>query len=266
MAHAPKSDDRHRLKQDKGRQLLACMTNLVPEHHTMALLPEMSRVKHGTEPLLAGQPLWDCTASPAVCYQSLLEKMAVHMLSNAAKYGKPYVSGGIEQFMYPQTFKANSVHDSTCHMAAKGRFPLGSPFQRSCSLQCRGSWYTWVFLGKSGKGVRVKLRAHVIIAAARFGVPDSMFDSECQLKELAQACHTPSRPMQKGGCCNPLHIRWDTPRSNFLDHGLKMKSKLKGVHTMNMNRARKHEAAAGSQAVSSVSRRVTRSQAKQGSG
>ena len=92
------------------------------------------------------------------------------------------------------------------------------------------TWYTWVRLGKDKHGKVVREYAHVLIVVARFGVPNTCLDLNTKYKDKHLACHCPTCPNGRGGCCNPLHIRWGTQASNKPDQGLKRALKGKGMH------------------------------------
>ena len=96
--------------------------------------------------------------------------------------------------------------------------------------ESKKTWYTWVRLGKDKHGGVVKEYAHVLIAAARFGVPNTWLDPKTKHKDKHIACHCPTCPCGRGGCCNPLHIRWGTQAANRHDQGLKRALKGKGMH------------------------------------
>ncbi len=233
---------RLRLSAPLGHKLLACTTNHVQPGFSIAKTPLMAKVQHGTEPKLSGQPMWDCRDTPAKCFSSLLHGMGQEMLARSSLQGKlgPR-SGGLIQFMQPQTSGSRAnLEDQTCHMPACGKFPKGSPFTKhETDTETNKTWYTWVRLGKDEDGNVVREHAHVLIAAARFGVPSSWLQQEPQVerKDKLIACHCPCCPGVKGGCCNPLHIRWGTYAQNRHDQALKKEHKAKGVHVGRMREA-----------------------------
>ena len=59
-------------------------------------------------------------------------------------------------------------------MPASTKFPKGSPFTKHETVtETYKTWCTWVRLGKDEDGNVVREYAHVLITAARFGVPNS---------------------------------------------------------------------------------------------
>ena len=265
----PKPPPKYRLKDSLKASLLACINlALVPAQHQMAFTWHMSQVVHGTEPKVDGQPMWDCTSQAHVAYSSILSVMGRHMLYEGSWQGKRSVEKDIEQFQFPQTSGSTSnVHDMVCHMPARQVFPKGSPFTNdSMSNDKRKSCYTWVELGKDRDGKVVRQRAHVLIAAARYGVPDMLLgDCYAVNRKLTVVCHLPSCPKSKGGCCNPLHLTWGTAAQNKLDQGTLARNRLKGVQLASRKRLKLalDQHAASSSVVQPITRRVTRAQAKQ---
>ena len=134
-------------------------------------------------------------------------------MATSSMEGKPLVrSAGVAQFQQPQTSgTSDNLHDTTSHMPACRNFPRGSPFTKHETVSATSkTWYTWVRLGKNKHGKVVREYAHVLIAAARFGVPNTWLDPNIKYKDKHLACHCPTCPGGRGGCCNPLHIRWGT--------------------------------------------------------
>ena len=229
---------RPRLSAPLGHKLLACTTNHVHPGCTLAKTPLMAKVQHGTEPMLNGQPMWDCTDTPAKCFSSLLDGMGTEMLARCSLQGKlgprSRVARGLVHFKQSQTSgNKDNLEDQTSHMPACTSFLKGSPFTKHERVtDTYKTWYTWVRLGKDKDGDVVREHAHVLIAAARFGVPDSWLQQEPKVekKDKLIACHCPCCPGVKGGCCNPLHIRWGTHAQNKHDQCMKKKLKVQGVH------------------------------------
>ena len=186
----------------------------------------MKRVVHGKETKMGNQPIWDCSKPPEECYITLLNLMGDDMLMGSSKEGKGSGSlrCGLDHFKRPQT--SDNIHnllDMHCHMPSKQGFPVGSPFAK---VVAEKTWYTTIKLGKDEKNKVVREKAHVLITAARFGVPATLFDETLAKKDVHQALHLPKCPHRKGGCNNPLHMRWDFPKANKVDQSLR---KLRSV-------------------------------------
>ena len=120
-----------------------------------------------------------------------------------------------------------NIDDTTSHMPACRNFPRGSPFTKHESMSDTSkTWYTWVRLGKDKHGRVVWEHAHVLLAAARFGVPNTRLDPNIKYKDKHLAHHCPTCPCGRGGCCNPLHITWGSQQAwSRLEEG----SQEKGV-------------------------------------
>ena len=210
---------RHRLHPTLGASLLACITGVVHTGFQMKLLPALQTIEHGTEPMVNGQPLWDCNKSAEECYRAILQFLGMYMLMRSCFQGRDsdLVAHGIEQFERPQTSgSARNLEDKLCHMPAKEAFEDGI-----CSKHTGNRyWYTKVRLGRTKEGKIVKVCAHVLIAAARYGVPDCHFDKDIPRHKRLQALHLFDCPDKKGGCNNPLHMRWGTCKENALDRFL----------------------------------------------
>ena len=247
--------------------MLACITNTVGPGFTMAKTPLMAKVVPGTEPKIQGRPIWDSRAPSAKGLESLLHSMGKNVLASSSWEGKPPLrSTGVAQFKQPQTSgSSDNLNDTTSHMPACRDFPRGSPFTKHEVVSpSKKTWYTWVRLGKDKDGGVVREHAHVLIAVARFGVPNIWLDPKTKHKDKHIACHCPTCPCGRGGCCNPLHIRWGTQAANMHDQGLKRALRGKGVH---VGRAVKlapplMKAPTSSVATTIVPMRVTRSKAK----
>lgn len=93
-------------------------------------------------------------------------------------------------------------------MPSKHGFPVGSPFAK---LKGNNMWYTTITLGKDKEGTVVRELAHVLITAARYGVPNTLFKEGLRRSQVHQALHLPKCPHGHGGCNNPLHLRWGLP-------------------------------------------------------
>ena len=218
-----------------GREgLLACVNPArIAEKHKMVLLPSMHKVVPGTEPRVSARlvdehsnepdqkvAMWDRTKEAHECYQDLLSFLGNAMLSGGSKGGRIPKNGfenGLQQLLHPQTSgRVCEPADLLCHMPAKQDFPPGTYLHR-----CKGlnTWYTWLVLGRDSSGDIVKCRVHVLIAAARHGVPD---------EPSLQALHLPSCPNTRGGCNNPLHLHWGTMSENRLDREKKRHAKHEG--------------------------------------
>ena len=195
----------------------------------MKKLPHMAKVQHGTEFEVDGLPTWDCKAPAADCYKALLDCMGKHMLVGSSKEGihAYQLQSGLDQFKRPQTSdSASNMQDSHCHMPSHESFHQDLPFNKS---QFTTSWYTQVKLGRDKTGAIIKERAHVIIAAARFGVPNSKFRKTLPFGKVHQALHCACCPHDHGGCNNPLHIRWGKIAENLQDQLDKQTSMLQGT-------------------------------------
>ena len=187
----------------------------------MVLTPQMQRVEHGRETKQGTQPLWDCTQPAGQCYQRLLNSMGIDMLVGSAQEGQlsSRLRSGLDQFMRPQTaWNIHNMEDTHCHMPSRQGFPVGSPYAR---LVGDNKWYTTIKLGKDKDGKEVREKAHVLITAARFGVPNTLFQKGLDKSEVHQALHLANCPHHHGGCNNPMHLRWGLPKENKLDQSFR---------------------------------------------
>ena len=253
---------RHRLHASLAACLLACMTGVVEEGFQMKLLPALQLVEHGTEPKVDGKAMWDCTQTAADCYKAILHFLGLHMLRDCCYEGKGSrpIPAGLDHFSRPQTEgSTKNMHDTTSHMPSKQAFPKGIP----CSKHTGDSfWYTKVRLGKTKDGEVVKVCAHVLIATARYGVPDSHFDKDVPRSEVHEALHESGCSRCNGGCNNPLHIRWGFSRDNHEDRQIKKQSK-KGPKAQRLQAARHGvQHASPTAPAQPATTRVTRSQAR----
>lgn len=190
----------------------------------MCFLPQMERVVHGTEPTMgvdapAGLKLWDCTEAAAQAFCTLLGMLGLYMLAFEARQGAMArgrgLQDGLSQFKYPQvSHSSDNIDDTLCHMPSHTSFPSGSPFFRSCT---HGKWYTRVRLGKDKVGKEVIVSAHVLIAAARFGVPDKLLSKRLSKAKRPLSLHYACCPGYRGGCNNPLHLHFGSYSENRLD-------------------------------------------------
>ena len=250
---------RHRLSAQLGATLLACMTGIVARGCKMRLLPSMKRVVSGTEPVLDGESTWDCKQPPEQCYASLMEVLGLHALMECSKDGirRHELTRGISQLMRPQTWgSSDNLTDSKCHMPACKSF---SPTDTFTPLHGPTYWYTWVTLGRDKHGEVVRETAHRLIAAARFGVPHSLFDKSLPRSRVHQALHLPVCPALPGGCCNPLHLRWAYPKHNVKDQSI-MRLHKQGPKVARVLLVGKPKPSVMLAPCVPVARRVTRSQ------
>lgn len=139
-------------------------------------------------------------------------------------------------------------------MPSRTSFPAGTPFAKHVGEKW---WYTTIRLGKDSQGRMVKEKAHRLMAAARYGVPHTLFQVGLSKSQVHQALHLPKDPHNQGGCNNPLHMRWGLPAENRLDQSLRW-AKPSGIK---VGRPKKALVAAPTQGIP-VSRRVARSQAR----
>ena len=116
-------------------------------------------------------------------------------------------------FAYPQVIKnCHNLHCTAWHMPARTGFRKSSS-TGNCPYTVRHSpdkhtYHTTVNLGKDKHGNVVREGVHAILAAARWGIPDAVFDVERSNRQTTQALHLPTCPGCAGGCLNPLHIHW----------------------------------------------------------
>lgn len=180
----------------------------------------------------------------------------VRLLVGSSREGKLCGSlhTGLHQFRRPQTTSMHDIDDLECHMPSKTSFPAGIPFAKHVGEKW---WYTTIRLGRDSQGRLVKEKAHRLIAAARYGVPDTLFQVGLSKSQVHQALHLPKDPHHKGGCNNPLHMRWGLPAENRLDQSLRR------ARTCRDRVGRpKAEVDVAPTKGSPVTRRVTRSQAR----
>ena len=225
----------------------------------------MKRVVHGKETKRGDQPICDCSKPAAECYTTLLNLMGDEMLMGSSKEGKGSGSlrCGLDHFKRPQTSdNIHNLHDIHCHMPSKHGFPSGSPFAK---VVAENKWYTTIKLGKDENNEVVREKAHVLVTAARFGVPTTLYDKSLPKKDVHQALHLPKCPHRKGGCNNPLHMRWDFPKANKVDQSLR-KARSGGIRVgrPRVGRPRVPSPPIGGEEPMGVvvGKRVTRSRAK----
>ena len=235
---------RLRLQLGNNTWTLACVSSEPATGCRMELLPIMAQVVAGTEPSVpalslgrraatapAREHLWDRTEPAAHCYVRIIQYLGLAMLTEGCI--STNFKSGFEQFLHPHTAPSAQLGaDRYCHMPAKTRFAPGSALHKD---EGPVTWYTWVVLGRDSAGKMVKCRAHQLIAAAKCGVPDSLFPKNSRGRpsmlpksQQHQALHHPSCPGCKGGCNNPLHIRWGTPEENRKDREQKRQAKNEG--------------------------------------
>ena len=142
-------------------------------------------------------------------------------------------------------------------MPSRTSFPAGAPFAKHVGEKW---WYTTIRLGRDSQGRLVRELAHRLIAAARYGVPDTLFQVGLSKSQVHQALHLPKDPHNQGGCNNPLHMRWGLPALNKLDQS--MRRARPSTSGIKVGRPKKALVVAPTQGRISVSRRVTRSQAR----
>ena len=143
------------------------------------------------------------------------------------------------------------MEDTHCHMPSKTGFPAGSPFTKHIAPN---KGYTFITLGKDKEGRAVREQAHVLITAARYGVPDSLFVKDLNHRDVHQALHQPKCPHVGGGCNNPLHMRWGLPKENKLDQSSRH-TRIIGIRVAKLKEPSPSKGLA-------IGSRVTRSQAK----
>ena len=214
--------DRWRL-HSKANFAMAFATKQVQPGFQFRLTPSMELVQKGREfNLGGGKQLWNRNAMPHTTFRVLLNHIADHALKPSAKQGRGsdvlHKKGqGHVHFLYPQVSgNDRNVHDEGCHMPAREGFQRACPgFNCPYSVdKTKTTWYTMMKLGKDKHGSVVTERVHAILAAARWGIPDSVYDKKLGDKDTAQALHQPCCPGHSGGCCNPLHIEWNLSRIN----------------------------------------------------
>ena len=193
----------------------------------------MQLVAAGQEWKVDGKAIWNRQAAnsdPAAAYVTLLDHFGDFGLADSAKAGDGSrqvrsLGKGHAWFKYPQVCdNIHHIQDTSSHMpASEGfshRFSNGmSPYHADHdSHKDHKTWYTWVFLGWTADGDLVQERFHVILAAARFGIPTSVLKAWKLRHSKPDMClHLPSCPGNKGGCNNPLHLRWGNAAANRQD-------------------------------------------------
>lgn len=206
-----------RFRLDTKDYSMAFDTKQVQPGFRLCMTPSMSLVQKGKEfDLPDGSKLWNRNSRPWTAYRMLLNHIADNALVGSAKKGYhsdelAKLGQGHVWFMHPQVLgNDRNIHDETCHMPARQGFkhavePCPYTVDHSCT---KNTWYTWVNLGKDKHGKVVKERVHAILAAARWGIPETVFDITLRDDETDQALHTAVCPGHSGGCCNPLHVTW----------------------------------------------------------
>ncbi|DBA77230.1 TPA: hypothetical protein ACH3X2_008496 [Trebouxia sp. C0005] len=235
---------RHRLNVTQAKRLLACFIGKAAKGCKMEKLPAMKAVRPGTECKLPdGTPAWNCKQASAKCYQDLLTLLAGALAASCFEGKRSHLlKKPADQFKMPQVVNANIAADTECHMSASTGFTADKPFAKD--VRPGTSWYTSVTLGHDSDGSVVKVRAHVLIAAARFGVPNSL---GLPAPQKQQPLHLPWCHHDNGGCLNPLHIRWGNPGENNTDHRPKQERWRHGAHIGNCYRSQAYNASSSQQ-------------------
>ena len=211
---------------------MAFQTKQVPDGNRFSMTPSMLLVEKGQEyKLSTGRKLWNRNGTIAQAYKSLLNHFGSHLLKPSAKEGKGSADlkrrkSGFVWFLYPQvTGNSKNIHCTACHMPAHEGFKQAFPTDR-CPYNIdhrpdQHCYYTRVNLGNDKHGKVVWERVHAILAAAKWGIPDAVFDPKLGDKDTPQALHTPTCPGYAGGCLNPLHIDWKVTANNRKDQETK---------------------------------------------
>ena len=245
-------DQRYRLNDIRYK--MAMETGKVQHGFKWTMTPSMNMVVPGREFKLGGKSkLWNRNSrNPAVIYRALLSHFADHLLQpggkqglqceelhkQASKKGKSYL-----WFCYPQvTQHSSNISCDQCHMPGrKGfehhSFPGGNNPYKILHDPIRKTWYTMVNLGKDKNHKDVWEGAHCILAAARYGIPDSVTDPSLGDNLTHHALHGPCCPHCDGGCLNPLHIRWGLEAENHQDAEVKKSNMNRGKHAWNRKKA-----------------------------
>ena len=210
-----KAEDRFRLNCPEYN--MAFDTKQVQPGFRFCMTPSMHLVQRGREFRVDGKKLWNRNANASQAFRGLLDHIGDHVLVQSAKEGQGSqelhdLGKGHVYFMYPQVLEnARNMADTSCHMPAVHGFKRAFPGS-SCpyTIDKHGStWYTVVNLGLDKHGNEIKERIHAILAAARWGIPESVFDITLGDRDTAQALHQACCPGHKGGCLNPLHLAWN---------------------------------------------------------
>ena len=227
------------------RYSMAFATRKTQAGFKYALTPCMERVKSGLEFKTRGKKtLWNKSGTITAAYKSLLSHFADHLLQPRGKLGHVDLklaaqakNNGYMWFMHPQvTENSHNIHCMKCHMPGAKGFSQHD-FQNSNNPysidhdEDSHTWYTMVNLGRDSSNHVVWERAHAILAAARWGIPEPpngiKTRSQKQCKPL-QALHGPCCCGFQGGCLNPLHIVWGTEKKNREDQEVKRGQKNQG--------------------------------------
>ena len=213
---------------------MAFATKQVQQGFRLSMTPSMLLVKRGQEHRADGSKLWNRGSKPTAAFKALLHHFAMHLLQQGGREGKnlgdlPTLAAkgsGYLYFMHPQVQGSpDNIHCTHCHMPSCSGFlktyPDGNcPYYLMHDEHAK-KFYTMVNLGKDKHGKVVWERAHAILAAARWGIPDAVFDITLDDSQTPQALHTPCCPQCQGGCLNPLHIHWGLQKQNRKDQQTK---------------------------------------------
>jgi len=227
-----KTVDRFRLHNPN--YTMAFATKQVQQGFRLSITPSMLLVKRGQEYRVDGDKLWNRGAQPTAAFKALLHHFAMNLLQKGGRAGrnlgdmpaKAARGSGYLYFMHPQVQGSpDNIHCTHCHMPNCSGFlktyPDGNcPYYLMHDEQAK-KFYTMVNLGKDKHGKVVWERAHAILAAARWGIPDAVFDITLDDSQTPQALHTPCCPQCQGGCLNPLHIQWGLQKKNRQDQETK---------------------------------------------
>ena len=226
---------------------MAFATRIVQAGFKYELTPCMERVRPGREFRTRGKKtLWNRSGTITAAYKSLLSHFADHLLQPRGKVGHvdkdlaaKAKNNAYMWFLHPQVTGSNhNIHCTACHMPgsegfSKHDFPEGNNPYLILHDEQKHTWYTRVNLGRDTNNQIVWESAHVILAAARWGVPipqpaiGMKTRSHTPAKTL-HALHGPCCPGSKGGCLNPLHMVWGTAKQNRKDQETKRARQNRG--------------------------------------
>ena len=172
----------------------------------------MERVKSGLEFRTRGKKtLWNKSGTITAAYKSLLSHFADHLMQPRGKLGHVHKglaaqakTNGYMWFMHPQVTDNNhNIHCMGCHMQAAEGFSQHD-FQNSNNPYLsvhdkeKHTWYTRVNLGRDNNDKIVWESAHVILAAARWGVPEPAQGIKPDPRQSATHCMHCMAPAAQG--------------------------------------------------------------------
>ena len=246
-----KAEDRYRLNDPQ--YTMAFATQQVQLGYRYSMTPSMLMVQPGSEFVThVTKKLWNRKGTTTAAFKALLSHFAEYLLKPAGKQGyvdktlaKLAQKNGYLWFLYPQvTGSSHNMSCTACHMPgsegfSKKHFPNGNSPYHILHDQQKNTWYTLVNLGKDSQGKVVWEGAHAILGAARWGIPDAVFDTSLPVKDqdkyTPHALHTPCCPGAQGGCLNPLHLCWKLEEQNRKDQETKRSRRNRGPRAWGRN-------------------------------